>query len=193
MIHFDCVPEPPDFDREVRQKGEAWLAKNPDKKKRPKDLWSPFRKNLADGFQNLCGYSAMFLPNGTVDHYISCDQDRTKAYDWNNYRFAAAWINSSKNKLDDRVFDPFEVQDDWFEVELRTFRLIPRFSKIPENEWERAKLTLQKLHLDNDERVVKQRREWYRMYDSGELSLEGLEKKAPLIARAIRKRLIELA
>ena len=192
MIHFDCVPEPPNFDREVRQKGEDWLAKNPNKK-RPSALWSPFKAHLADGFRNLCGYSVMYEPIGTVDHYISCDSDRTKAYDWNNYRFASGWINSSKKILDDQVFDPFEVQDDWFEVELRTFRLVPQLDKIPENEWERAKLTLQKLHLDNDERVVRQRREWYQMYDSGELSLEGLEKKAPLVARAIRKRLIELA
>ncbi|MFZ4554980.1 MAG: hypothetical protein ACOYN8_01190 [Pseudanabaena sp.] len=187
MIHFDRVPEPPDFEREVRQKGEDWLAKHPDNK-RLTNLWSPFKKYLADGFLNLCGYSAMFEPIGTVDHYISCDSDRTKAYDWNNYRFASGWLNSSKQNLDDRVFDPFEVQNGWFEVELRTFRLVPQLDKIPNNEWEKAKLTLEKLHLDNDERVVRQRREWYRMYDSGELSLDGLEKKAPLVARAIRKR-----
>lgn len=34
---------------------------------------------------------------------------------------------------------------------------------------------------------MRQRREWYRMYQAGELTLEGLAKKAPLIARAIEK------
>lgn len=185
MIHFDSVPEPPDFDREVRQKGEDWLSKNPDKK-RPRDLWSPFRKHLADGFQNLCGYSAMFEPIGTVDHYISCHQDRTKAYDWANYRFASAWINSSK-RADDQILDPFEVGDEWFEVELLTFSLVPQIEKIPSSEIAKVKQTQQKL---NNEGIVRQRREWYRTYADGEISLEGLEKKAPLVARAIRKRAI---
>lgn len=186
MIHFECVPEPPDFDREVRQKGEDWLAKNPDKK-RPRDLWSPFRKYLADGFQNLCGYSAMFEPIGTIDHYISCHQDLTKAYDWANYRFASGWINSSK-RASDRILDPFEVRDEWFEVELLTFSLVPQIEKIPSSEMEKAKQTQQKL---NNEVIVRQRREWYRTYADGEISLEGLDKKAPLIARAIRKRVIK--
>lgn len=46
---------------------------------------------------------------------------------------------------------------------------------------------LDRLHLGHDERVVRQRREWYRMYQEGELTLDGLAKKAPLIAAAIRK------
>ena len=52
-----------------------------------------------------------------------------------------------------------------------------RFARVPEPEDfdERAK----------DERVMRQRREWYRMYQCGELSLDGLEGKAPLIAAAI--------
>jgi rsbT co-antagonist protein RsbR len=41
--------------------------------------------------------------------------------------------------------------------------------------------------VDERERVIRQHREWYRMFQDGELSLEGLRKKAPLIARAIEK------
>jgi hypothetical protein len=51
----------------------------------------------------------------------------------------------------------------------------------------RAESVLERLHLRDDERVLRQRREWYRMYQEGELTLEGLEKKAPLIAEAIAK------
>lgn len=46
---------------------------------------------------------------------------------------------------------------------------------------------LERLHLGHDERVVRQRREWYRMYQTGELTLEGLARKAPLIAAAVRR------
>lgn len=41
--------------------------------------------------------------------------------------------------------------------------------------------------LHDDERVLRQRREWYRMFQDGEVSLEGLRKKAPLIAMAVTR------
>lgn len=49
MIPVDPPPEPPDFDKKVRQPGNAWLAKNPDPKKGTKDYWSAFKSYLADG------------------------------------------------------------------------------------------------------------------------------------------------
>ena len=56
---------------------------------------------------------------------------------------------------------------------------------IPEELRERAEYVFVRLHLRDDERVMRQRREWYRMYQCGELSQDGLEGKAPLIAAAI--------
>ena len=44
---------------------------------------------------------------------------------------------------------------------------------------------LQRLRLGDDERVIRQRRAWYELYQAKELTLEGLRKMAPLIARAI--------
>ena len=52
---------------------------------------------------------------------------------------------------------------------------------------DRAEYVLDRLHLRDDERVMPQRRAWYRMYVDGELSLVGLEGKAPQIAAAIPK------
>ncbi len=77
MIRFEPVPEPTRFDREVRLPGEAWLAANPEPV-RPKDFWTPFKGALADGFRNLCAYSAMYEPVGTVDHFVSCHEDRSR-------------------------------------------------------------------------------------------------------------------
>ncbi|MEC7523378.1 MAG: hypothetical protein VYE22_26090 [Myxococcota bacterium] len=58
---------------------------------------------------------------------------------------------------------------------------------VPEADREKAAYTLERLHLAHDERVIRQRREWYRMYQDGEITLDGLRNKAPLIARAIDK------
>lgn len=185
MIRFEPVEKPADFAEKVESPGATWLAEHASG--RPKDLWSPFKPQLADAFRNLCAYSAMFEPVGTVDHFVSCDEDRAKAYSWSNYRYASGWINSSKNSLlSSEIFDPFVVEDGWFEILLPSLQLVATDS-VPEGMRERAKFVLKRLHLRDDERVLRQRREWYRMYQDGELTLEGLRKKAPLIAAAVVK------
>lgn len=186
MMRFKLPPEPPEFDRKGRQLGNTWLANNLETRKRPRDYWSPFKSHLADGFGNLCGYSAMFEPVGTVDHYLCCENYRHLAYEWSNYRYASAWINSSKGTLDERVLDPLQVEDDWFEILLPSLQLVLT-DAVPSYERQRAAFTLKRLHLQNDERVLRQRQQWYQLYLDGDITLEGLEKKAPLIARAVRK------
>lgn len=184
MIHFDKIVEPPEFDERARKPGLKWLEENPDK--RPKNYWSPFKPDLSDGFGRLCAYSVMFEPVGTIDHYISVSRNKMLAYEWSNYRFASAWLNSSKKAEDDKILDPFEVQDDWFEILLPSLQLIVT-NHIPDEYREKAEYTVKRLRLRDDERIIRQRREWYRMYRDGEVNLEGLKKKAPLIARAIEK------
>ncbi|MCX7226200.1 MAG: hypothetical protein NT071_11485 [Burkholderiales bacterium] len=130
MIPVAKVKKPKDFDSKVKTPGEQWLKDNPGAK-RPKALWAPYTKTLADGFDGLCGYAAMVDPTGgTVDHYLSFKNHPSKAYDWPNYRFASGILNNSKRNADDTVLDP---------------------------------------------------------YESGDLTLEGLRKMAPLIAQAVEK------
>ena len=190
MMRFIPPPEPADFQQQVRTAGNNWLVQNPDKK--PKDFWSRFKPQLAKEFQNLCGYSVMHIPSGmgTVDHYLSKSKaaNRHLIYDWTNYRYASQRVNSYKGTYDRQILDPFEVEDNWFEIILPSCQLVLT-DAIPSHERDRAEFTLQKLQLQNSEWVIEQRQEWYRMYLENELNLEGLEKKAPLIARAVKKQL----
>lgn len=185
MIHFDRVPEPAAFDGKARQPGLQWLAQHPDAR-RPRDYWSKFKPELAAGFRQLCAYSAMFEPVGTVDHFVSWKNEPSLAYEWTNYRYASAWINSSKQAADDEVLDPHEVEDGWFEIELPSLQL-RLTDRVPAELRAKAELTLRRLHLCDDERILRQRTEWYRMYLDGELNLDGLRKKAPLIAQAVAR------
>jgi len=41
------------------------------------------------------------------------------------------------------------------------------------------------LGLRDSEVVVRYRREWFELYQKGDLSLRGLSKRAPLVARAV--------
>lgn len=185
MIKHVQAEEPDYFEAEIRQPGNAWLDTHRDAK-RPRDYWTRCKPELQKAFQWLCSYCAMYEPVGTVDHYISYDEDKTKTYEWSNYRFAAQWINSSKQEASG-LLDPFEVEDSWFEIILPSCQL--RLSdQVPQLMLEKAQKTLKRLHLIHDERVVRQRREWLRMYDEKELTIEGLSRKAPLIAKAVRVR-----
>ena len=185
MIRFEKPPEPPEFDEKCRKPGNQWLRKNPNSE-RPRDYWSEFKPELADGFFDLCAYTVMYTPTGTVDHFMSCSNHPHLIYEWSNYRYAAGWINSSKRTKDDTVLDPFEVMAGWFEILLPSLQLVVT-SDVPPAMHEKALFTLERLHLRDDERVIRQRREWYQMYQEGELTLAGLSRKAPLIAAAIRK------
>ena len=186
MIRFDRPREPADFHERARVPGTAWLDTNPDAK-RPRDYWTPFKNVLAEGFGQLCAYSVMYEPVGTVDHFVSWHEDRSLAYEWGNYRYCAGWINSSKkNALAADLLDPFEVEEGWFEIHLPSLQL--RVSDtVPNRFRERAEHVLMRLHLRNDERVMRQRSEWYSLYRNGDITLKGLETKAPLIAAAIAR------
>jgi hypothetical protein len=186
MIRFEARPAPEGFSGRVAQRGTAWLAASETGRLPP--YWQEFRHALADAFGSLCAYGAMYEPVGTVDHFVSVNEDRSKAYDWSNYRFASAWLNSSKQALrSSQLIDPFTVQDGWFEVQLPSMQLALT-EHVPAEWRERGQFMLERMHLAHDERIVRQRREWFRMYQEGGLSLDELAKKAPLIAAAIAKR-----
>jgi len=186
MIPVPPVPEPPSFNEKARVPGNRWLANHPDAK-RPRNYWRDFKPQLADGFGDLCAYCAIYIPDGTVDHFISCDEDRSQAYEWSNYRYCAHWINASKGKTPaDKLLDPYQIQDGWFEIHLPSLHLQVS-NRVPDALRERAAYVLERLHLDKDERVLRLRREWYRMFQEGEITLEGLRKKAPLIAVAVTR------
>lgn len=192
MIEVDRsrLSEPAEFDAKCRQKGAQWLLEHPKasrkRNQRPRDFWSPFKGDLAEAFRDLCAYGAMYEPVGTVDHFLPVDADESLAYEWNNYRFASAWINSSKNKAVN-ILDPLVVREGWFAVLLPSLQLVVVPENVPEQLRELAVQTLERLHLRDDERILRQRRSWYRMYQQGKLTLAGLREVAPLIAAAVER------
>jgi hypothetical protein len=185
VIRFEPSEKPDGFVERVEVRGDQWLVANASG--RPPPYWLEFRSYLADAFQSLCAYSAMYEPVGTVDHFVSCDEDRAQAYSWSNYRFAAAWINSSKSSLKShQIVDPFDVTNEWFQLLLPSLQLVLT-DHVPVEWRENAQRMLDRLHLAHDERVIRQRRAWYEMYQQGQITLEGLMRKAPLIAMAVQR------
>lgn len=184
MIPVPRVKKPRGFDVKVKVPGNAWLANNL-AAVRPTALWASYTSQLSDGFGNLCGYAAMHDPTGgTVDHFLSFKHHRHLAYEWSNYRFASGPLNSSKRDADDSVLDPFEVGDGWFEIILPSLQMRVT-GAVPAAYRAKAEFTLERLKLRDGERVIRWRRSWYRMYTSGQLTLDGLRTVAPLLAAAV--------
>lgn len=181
------INEPPDFDKKCRQAGAAWLLANPTAK-RPKGLWTKFNGNLRKGFSSRCGFQGIFLSSGTVDHFESWSKNKALAYEWSNFRFVEGWLNSSKNgKPTENIMDPFHVGQGWFEVLLPSLQLSVSDSIPPEHK-AKAEKTLEILPIRDDERAVQTRRAWMKLYEDGEITLNGLDRMFPLLAVAIRKR-----
>ena len=176
--------EPSLFQQRCRDRGLLWLRKNPTAK-RPRDYWSPFRNKLADAAHNLCSYSGMYEPVGTVDHFIPVSKSIEASYDWSNYRFCTGIINSAKgNRVD--ILDPFAIKAGWFEIQLPSLQLATT-EKIPVALRAKAEATMLALGLRDDETILRQRRAWMQLYEEKKITLDGLDVLAPLLAIAIRK------
>jgi hypothetical protein len=179
------IPEPANFTRDCYEPGQRFLQRKP----RPKKFlsyWTKFNGDLATAFEKRCGWWAMYIAEGTVEHYLSKDNYPNLAYAWSNYRYASGSINSSKGNLDGKILDPFEVQEGWFEILLPSMQLI-RTDAVPVGLREKANFTIEKLHLVNGEKVRQNRLTWYNQFKAGKITLSGLQDLAPLIAAAVRK------
>ncbi len=187
------------YEEKVRTPGQRWLAANPvspgSKKVRPEDYWRKIKIDLAKAYHLRCAFTAMWLNHdGTVDHFISIDEDRAKAYEWDNFRYCAGWFNSKKQHATSKqLIDPLDVEDGWFEISWPDLQLLVT-DQCPENLRGRAEFMLEKLELRKGATVMANRATYAEMYrEDKEKALPFIEREAPLIARAIRKHLAQEA
>lgn len=123
------IPEPADFDAECRQKGVSWWVSRrlhgdtPNTAQFP-NYWAKYEGDLASAFHQRCGWWAMWIAEGAVEHFLSKKNRPDLAYEWSNYRYIAGSVNGSKGTHDDKVLDPFEVQNGWFEVLVPSMQLV---------------------------------------------------------------------
>jgi hypothetical protein len=187
MIPVHPRQPPQRFDETVGQPGQAWLDKHP--RGAPPGLWRKVQPALADAYDRRCAYSTKCLDyDGEVDHFVSIAEDRRRAYDWNNYRYCDPRINKLKrNSPAARMLDPFDVQDDWFELSDPDL-LLHVTDRCPPELRQRAEYTIDKLKLRDGESAVKGRRIWVERFEAGRAPLDLVEEMAPLVARMLRRR-----
>lgn len=188
MIRVRPPVEPVTFDVRCRQRGQKWLKEHPEYS-RPKDYWSEFEGELREGFAGLCGYCAMKIMKGQMDHFVPVAEFKKKnrdelAYEWSNFRYGEAVFNQRKSAH--IVLDPFKVKDEWFKILLPSLQLVLT-EKVPKSKRELAEFTLIKLGLRDGEVVLRHRAALFEEYRRRECNLEWMRKNAPLIAAAIER------
>lgn len=195
MRHVDPPDAPWGWQTHVLKAGRAWLkapGKDNRNAERPASLWLKYRDEIGERFAFICCYTVVYVANGQADHFIPWDDVKGtpqahQAYQWSNIRYSDGWINQSKGN--DRLPDPFVVQDDWFELHLPSLELRAT-GKHPADQDAAVQNLIKR--VQDDSRVMKTRRRYFRQYKQGRRPIELVDEDAPLLGRALRAHPAEL-
>ena len=208
MIRVELAPEPAGFDAAVRQPGLSAIAElvgEPPLVVRPgprrakiaerrelipsakfPDFWTGAIKDLLREYHRRCAYICCYIEpvtgTPTVDHMVPKSRAWDRVYEWDNYRLACHLMNTRKNDLAS-ILDPFEVQNNWFELELVDFQVKPR------------KVFGARLHkrVEDTLRILNQpdccglRGGYVEEYWGWHIDLDYLTRRAPFVAMELRR------
>ncbi|MDA1014293.1 MAG: hypothetical protein O3A00_07545 [Planctomycetota bacterium] len=152
------------------------------------DYWRETLDDLKDAYSHTCAYSCFRIHPVTgaasVDHFAAKSKSWDAVYEWGNYRLACSRLNARKKDFSD-VLDPFEIDDDWFHLELVGFQVIPN-PKLKKQLRDRIDHTITRLGL-NDYQFRKERGDIAEDYWSGDRSFRVLRKEAPFMLHELRR------
>lgn len=128
----------------------------------------------------------MYLPQqGSVDHFLPKTTHPHLAYEWSNYRLACGRVNNSKGNITD-IIDPFEVEDDWFLMDIPACLLRP--NPVLDGPL-RAKIasTINSLRLNQDDSYVQERCNILIDYARGHVTIDFLGRRYPFLAKEVER------
>ena len=198
MIRVTPAPEPETFDESVRQPGLRALEElanrhySGSKAAIPAGKFPPhWRKSLNDlleSYRRICSYLCLYIPRGTgarsVDHMVAKSLAWEHAYEWRNYRLACSLMNARKGDAVS-VLDPFEVEDEWFVLELVAFQVRPA-DGLADPIAVAVEDTIKRLRLNDDE-CCGAREEYAEEYWNGCVTFDHLRRHAPFVASELRR------
>lgn len=189
MIRITPKPEYPGFDADVRRPGAAFLATCPaptSEQFRKKNFWSRAARELHEAYSGVCAYTAMYLSQqGSVDHFLPKTTHPGLAYEWDNFRLASGRVNSSKGNQSD-ILDPFEIQDDWFYMDIPACLLRPN-PVLERSLRNQIAGTINSLRLNLDDNYVQERCNILMDYARNDVSKNFLERRYPFLAKEVTR------
>lgn len=190
MIPVVPQPEPPNFARDVRNPGNAFLrrVRRPTKKDWDNNrYWARALPNLYSSYGAICAYSASWIPaavQASVDHFQPKSPHSHLAYEWSNYRLASKEMNSNKGNSGG-VLDPFSIQRGWFVLRIDSFRIKPADGLRPDLT-QAIKHTIDVLRLNHDA-YVEYRYAILKDYSNGDCSYGFLQRRYPFLAYELQR------
>jgi hypothetical protein len=192
LIPVTPVAEPDDFHQKVRVPGTAFLARTPNPRGREwdhKDYWRKALGDLFTAYAGICAYCASWTKRSTaaealhdtsIDHFVPKSAEPAQAYEWANFRLCRKRLNQRKDSYRD-VLDPFTLASGWFNLDFRTFFLVPSPS-LPALDRKRVEATIDRLQLNADNDYVNERIGAIREYCLGRATYAQLLNRYPFIA-----------
>lgn len=210
MIRGKLTQEPVEFDTKVRQPGVRAIAEMvgesnlPKRRGKKRDViansrdtipadkfptyWTQALPDLLQAYGRVCAYMSFYIERVTgaasVDHMLPKSVHWKDVYEWSNYRLACSLMNSRKNDYRD-VLDPFEIDDNWFRIELVGYQVIPS-NGLSEGIEQRVQATIDRLKLNHYE-CVTLREEYAEALEKSDISFKHLQQRAPFLAREIER------
>lgn len=187
MIRVTPQNEYPGFDVQVRQPGAAFLLLCPhpnSKQFKKKNYWGRAAKELHAAYTGICAYTAIYLPEqGSVDHFFPTSTHPQLAYEWANYRLASSRVNTTKSNQAG-IVDPFEVQDNWFFIDIPSCMLKPN-PNLEKALRSRISSTINSLRLNSDDAYVQERCSILIEYATEAIALGFLTRRYPFLAKEL--------
>lgn len=209
VIPVALAPEPESFKTKVRQPGKIAIAELVgEKPKRAKGkrlaqkanrrddippsafppYWRDCLPEMLKAYDSICAFSCFRIHQITgapsVDHMAPKSRKWDKVYEWENYRLACARMNARKLDFVDLI-DPFEVQENWFCLELVGFSLYAN-SNLKSSLCKTLESAIDRLRL-NDSDLRERRASDAEDYWKREISFEVLKRESPLVARELKR------
>jgi len=174
-----------------------FLATNPNpssKDFKRKNYWANSIRELRQAYSGICAYTAMYILEGSVDHYLPKAIHPNMAYEWSNFRYANPRVNNSKgNTLE--VIDPFLVGDGWFQLDIPSCLIVPH-PTLAKTIKSRVNQTINILGLNREDSYVDERLDILQAYGRSEITLDFLQRRYPFLAteavRHGRDRIVEV-
>lgn len=192
VININLPAPPPNYVADVKNPGEAFLRCTPNPTQddwRRHSYWRKIHDYLYNSHNGICLYCASWTPRNrrkehfdytTIDHYIPKKIDKTKVYEWDNFRLCRARLNHRKADFSD-VLDPCSLSNEWFILEFTTFLIKPSFG-LDEQIKIKVRQTIERLELNLDTDYVNERIAIIRDYSIGTISFDFIRLKYPFIA-----------
>lgn len=189
MKRVQRQPESDRFDVDVRQPGQRYLATNPaptSEQFKRHAYWSRATTDMQHAYRGICAYTSMYMiyPE-SVDHFKPKSLYPSLAYEWGNLRLCRGKVNVSKGS-NTHLLDPFEIQDDWFVLDLPSC-LIRAAPGLSPDVHRGVNDTINCLRLNSDDSYVQERCNMLVSYADGEINFDFLERRYPFLASEINR------